>query len=135
MKIVFASTIEQNLEIERLLVHLRESILPQYMSDFELQKYNQLGLLQLPESENHYKGTLKEAFCILSALQTIHVILAELSRNKCIAEEYRSLFERNGDILKEHGILFPFTIDFFYKKNLKAELISSYYNIDVHHVM
>ncbi|MEH6941478.1 DUF5365 family protein [Bacillus sp. JJ722] len=114
MKIVFSSTEEQEREIETALFHLRSTILPSYITSQDLNKYDEMGLLQFSIYENNYHGTLKEAYQLMTALQVITTIIEHVSKSLDYSQ-YDELFKRNAQIINHFGLLFPFTLQCFRK--------------------
>ncbi len=122
LKIVFGSTIEQDKAIVQLLVNLRYSILPLYVSEEELSAYDSMGLLQFNKQRNLYNGTLKEAFQVMTALQTVISIME--NEKKFEAEEYSNYEDRfkvNSELLNYFGLFFPFNLHSF--KSTKSQLL------------
>ena len=116
MKIVLSSTKEQEEAIECLLLELRFSILPLYVSDQELYTYNSMGLLQFNSQRNLYNGTLKEAFHVMAALQTVISIIEDKNTYAIDKQnEYEELFNTNVALLNYYGLFFPFTFRNFKK--------------------
>lgn len=115
LKIVFSSTEEQNREIETALFHLRSTILPSYITSQDLDKYDEMGLLQFSIYENKYNGTLKEAYQLMTALQVIATIIEHVSQSLDYSQ-YEELFKRNAQIINNFGLFFPFTLQCFRKR-------------------
>ncbi|WP_042349921.1 DUF5365 family protein [Bacillus massiliigorillae] len=112
MKIVFSSTDEQEQEIETILFNLRSTILPSYILSQDLDKYNEMGLLQFSNYSNKYNGTLREAYQLMTALQTVATIIDYVSKSvEC--QQYEDLFNRNAQIINNFGLFFPFTLQCF----------------------
>lgn len=135
LKIVFGSTKEQEEAIDQLLVYLRHSILPLYAAKEELTMYDSMGLLQFDSQRKLYNGTLKEAFQVMTALQTLTFIIE--NGKKYDAEEYlkyNDKFNFNVDLLNYYGLFFPFKFQHFKKtgsqplhNNDKTHLSAQYY--------
>ena len=135
MKIVYGSTKEQDETIEQLLSYLRNSILPLYGAEEELAMYDGMGLLQFDSERKLYNGTLKEAFQVMSALQTVTLIIE--NEDKFDAEEYlkyNDKFNVNVDLLNYFGLFFPFNFQYFkntgsqpQRNNDKTQLSAQYY--------
>lgn len=114
VKIVFGSTEEQETTIDQLLVYLRYSILPSYMTEEELASYDSMGLLQFDNQRNLYNGTLKEAFQVMTALQTVISIIENEKKFEADAYiTYEDKFNYNAELLNYFGLFFPFHLHYF----------------------
>ena len=128
MKIVLSSTKEQEEAIECLLLELRFSILPLYVSDQELYTYNSMGLLQFNSQRNLYNGTLKEAFHVMAALQTVISIIEDKNTYAIDKQnEYEELFNTNVALLNYYGLFFPFAFQSFKKDFIKVSTSNRHY--------
>ena len=127
MKIVLGSTKEQDKTIDQLLIKLRYSILPLYVSEEELSAYDSMGLLQFNSQRNLYTGTLKEAFQVMAALQTVISIIEKVDEHP----KYEEKFNINTGLLNYYGLFFPFTLHSF-KSNIPK---LSYNNYSSQYVM
>ena len=94
VKIVFSSTVEQDEEIDQLIRNLRESVLPSYLSEEEWNRYEEMGLLQFVQHGNLYNGTLREAYQLMTALQTVTDLIHIVSTGSSKVEEKYFLFFR-----------------------------------------
>ncbi|RLQ97388.1 YhcU family protein [Falsibacillus albus] len=112
MKILFASTHEQEEKISELINTFYTQIFPQYFSDEEIAKFHELKILHTTTRHFEYFGTLKEAFQVISCLQTIISILDVQQKGK-LENHYQEVFERNTKILQKFGLLFPFHLEQF----------------------
>lgn len=127
MKIVLGSTKEQEARIDQLLVYLRYSILPLYVTEEELASYDSMGLLQFDNQRNLYNGTLKEAFQVMTALQTVISIIENEKKFEADAyETYEHLFNFNAELLNYFGLFFPFHLHYF--KSIESQFIDHNYN-------
>jgi hypothetical protein len=124
LRIVFASTEEQEQYIEELIETMYEEIFPQYFSDEAIDQLDELAVLKPQTEDMQYNGTLKEAFQIMSSLQALTALLNHLDQRS--EEEHRELYDRNITILKQYGYQFPLTFDHFLFSKEKAEQISKY---------
>ena len=130
MKIVYGSTTEQEKTIDQLLVNLRYSILPLYVSEEKLSEYDSMGLLQFNSQRNLYNGTLKEAFQVMTALHTVISIIENKKEFKY--EEYlkyEKKFNCNMDLLNYYGLFFPF--NFHYFTSAKSQILHNNYNTQI----
>ncbi|WP_078381693.1 DUF5365 family protein [Sutcliffiella halmapala] len=128
MKVVYASTPEQEDHIGELVQHLLTNILPYYFTDKEIENLeNQLSLHTgaVHDTFTDYNGTLKEAFHIISCLQSIIAVI-EVTQDEEIKHEHREIFTRNVNMLRDFGFSFPFAIDQFKQKTQNHLVISRY---------
>ncbi|UQD51267.1 hypothetical protein C0971_03990 [Bacillus methanolicus] len=123
MKVVYASTPEQEQKIKELVDYFYSSVFPIYFSDEDIMEFNRLKVLHTSTRHFEYFGTLKEAYQVIASLQTLISIL-ETSQSK---EKYYSLFVKNASILEEFDIYFPFTFSQFSEtRSLRGSLFNSY---------
>ncbi|MGN1400458.1 MAG: DUF5365 family protein [Bacillus sp. (in: firmicutes)] len=111
---MYASTVEQDEEIEQLLNELRFRILPAFIDGEKMKEYEDAGVLQFQEHQKMYNGTMGEAFQLMAALQLITSLI--MGANEIQVEEmskYQRLFTRNKKILEYFGLFFPFDLHFF----------------------
>ncbi|MGD6818978.1 DUF5365 family protein [Metabacillus sp. 84] len=99
MKIVAASTNEQEQHIEELIEEMYNEVFPIYFTDETISKLEKMSVLKPAEESMNYNGTLKEAFEIISSLQTLIAVLKEAEDMKM----YEGLYERNREILRSYG--------------------------------
>lgn len=124
MKIVFASTPGQETEISELVRYMYSHVFPNYFTDQEIHEFKQLRILQISNGQFEDYSTLKDAFQVMAALQTIISIL-ELSITE---EEYSSIFKKNTVTLQSYGLFFPFDLQqFIAAKNIKRQSMLSVY--------
>lgn len=112
MKIIEASTPEQERKIAGLVTYFYQSIFPSYFSDGEITDLIQMNVLNV-RFHHQLDGTLREAFQIIASMDIIiHLIeTKELGRRK-----YQQLFNKNAHILTRLGMEFPFTYEHFLKR-------------------
>ena len=122
MKIVTASTPEQENFIQELVNYIYTEVFPYYFSDSYIKELENLNVLK-PTSDDLYNGTLKEAFQLISGMQAL-ICVIETVRAEEIAEHHREIFDKNVMILEEYGYKFPFTIEHF--STILQDAISSY---------
>ncbi len=123
MKIVFASTPGQEEKVMELVEDIYTNIFPRYFSDEEIKGFEQLGVLQ--PSPVNFEGfdTLKDAFKVITCLQTIISILEMIEPQ----DDYKYIFDKNASMLTEMGMYFPFNFDNFKKSQyIKTEMFSIY---------
>lgn len=123
MKIVYASTPEQEMEIKRLTAKFYRDIFPLYFSDEEIRSFKEAKVLNFPEMQFNYHGTLKEAYSVIASLQTLISILETANPGP----KYEWAFYLNAQTLNEYGIHFPFRYNQFTgAKSVKGDFISIY---------
>ncbi|GAA0327914.1 YhcU family protein [Bacillus carboniphilus] len=125
MKIVYASTKEQEEKIEELVEQIYSEIFPQYFLDEEIKNFEGLNVLHMTKSNTEYVGTLKEAFKVISSLQTIISIL-EVQNRVDVDEKYQDIFDENVRILQNYGLIFPFTFHHFQTTKTSENDFSTY---------
>ncbi|MFY4774105.1 DUF5365 family protein [Metabacillus sp. RGM 3146] len=114
MRIVTASTEEQEKHIDELIGKIYEDIFPLYFSKEKIDELKELSVLLPEQSQHNYNGTIDEAFQIMSSLQTL---VALLEKPDCKHyEKYREMYERNIKILKQYGYSFPLSYHHFPEK-------------------
>jgi hypothetical protein len=123
LKIVYAATKEQEEYIKSLIDYFYSDIFPHYFNDDEIMEFENLGVLSLEGDCIHYNGTMKEAFHIISSLQSLIAIIESLEPIY-IRKHHRNLFQKNIRLLEKYGILFPFLIEHF--TNRKKMVLSQY---------
>ena len=112
---MFASTNEQEEEINQLIMNLRSNVLSQYMPKEELEIYDEMGLLQFAPNSNLYNGTLREAYQLMTALQIVTDIIDVLvNAGGDVEEKYYRIFARNVEKISYYGLFFPFDLQFFH---------------------
>ncbi|WP_033829613.1 YhcU family protein [Bacillus andreraoultii] len=119
MKIVYASTSEQEKKINSLVEYFYSTILPKYFSDKDINQFIQMNLLNVSGS-NELSGTLKEAYQIISSLETICFLIESKSLRE---DKYQEMFDKNVHILNHLGLSFPFSYEqFLSEKNVSMEM-------------
>lgn len=123
MKIVFASTPDQEVKIKELVDSFYQDVFPLYFSDKDIDEFKKMKVLHTSTRHFEYFGTLKESFQVITSLQTIISILESLDSD----QDYEAVFQKNVQILKEFGLNFPFEYgQFIVAKDLKEEVFSVY---------
>lgn len=112
MKIVVASTNEQENHIAELVQQLYADIFPRFFPDEKIMELKKLNVLQPQASDQIYNSTLKDAFQIISSLQALIAVLDLLHDGKH-EDEYKDIFERNTQNLNDYGYFFPLTFSQF----------------------
>jgi hypothetical protein len=111
VKILLASTEEQEDTIQELISYIYCTIFPRYFTDDEIEQFEELQVLHTDTEHAKYNGTLKEAFQLISSLQTlISLIEADASQT-----DYEEMYDHNLCILKSFNLFFPFELDHFRK--------------------
>jgi len=123
VKVVYASTPEQELHIEELIDYIYSEIFPLHFSDDYIVKMEEMNVLMPNSEELYYNGTLKEAFQLISSLQALIAVL-ETVQYEAIEDTHKDVFEKNIGILKQYGYSFPFTLDHF--TSMRTEVFSKY---------
>lgn len=124
LKIVVASTPEQEHHITELIDYMYSSIFPIYFEDEYIGKFEKWNVLEPKEEDVYYNRTLDKAFKVISSLQALIAVL-ETIQEEGYQEYYGELFAKNVQILNEYGYLFPFTIEEFQSVN-NPEGLSKY---------
>lgn len=123
MKVVFASTPEQEEKIVELVNKFYADIFPMYFSDEDIQEFERLNVLRTTTRHFEYFGTLGEAYQVISGMQTIIAIL----EGNSVKAKYERMFNKNVKILERFEITFPFSFHHFYNsKMVLEEQISAY---------
>ncbi|GHI00542.1 DUF5365 family protein [Neobacillus kokaensis] len=127
MKIVFASTQSQEQEICDLVRYIYSNIFPLYFTDDEISQFEQLKVLHISKKQFDEIGTLKDAFQVMTSIQTVISILESSHLN----QQYSEVFNKNADNLNELGLFFPFEFEQFEAaKNMKPIMLSIYSKAD-----
>jgi hypothetical protein len=127
MKVVYASTPEQEEKIQELINRFYSDVFPLYFSDKEIREFERLNILHTSEINFEYFSTLKDAYQVITSLQTLCHILEGGHFN----HHYKPLFTKNVDTLNEFGLSFPFSFEnFSFSKSMKAENLSIYTRAD-----
>lgn len=114
---MYAVTPEQENYMHYLLHYFYTDIFPYYFDDEQIRQFEELGILSLDHEHVTYNGTMKEAFQIISALQSLITVIEHIGEHG-EHEQYEWLFERNQNILARHGITFPFQARQFTRKRV-----------------
>ncbi|MDF1510211.1 YhcU family protein [Robertmurraya sp. DFI.2.37] len=117
MKVVFASTPDQEEKIKELIRTFYQNVFPLYYSDKEIEKFEALKVLHTSTRHFEYFGTLKEAYQVITSLQTLISILESTT----LLVKHKSMFQRNVAILKEYGLFFPFDFEQFLEADQAKE--------------
>ncbi|MCM3456820.1 YhcU family protein [Heyndrickxia oleronia] len=116
MKVLYASTEEQEKKIVELINQLYTQIFPFYYEDEEIAEFKKMGVLHIEQLHFENFNTLKDAFQVIASLQTIITILEE-KMQKPLHHYYGKLFNRNIDLLETYDIFFPFNYSIFNRKD------------------
>lgn len=112
MKVVVASTPEQESHINELIDYMYSSIFPVYFDTTYLKMVEEMNVLAPKEEDLYYNQTLDKAFKVISSLQAMIAVL-DTVRYEGFQEEHQEIFNRNAKILNEYGYFFPFTPEEF----------------------
>lgn len=121
MKVIIASTSEQEEKIVALVNRLKKDLLPRFFGRKELEKMYESGILDITEEHFEQFGNLRDAFQVITSLQTIAAILETKNPDR-LPMTYQEMFEKNTMILQEFGIQFPFFFSHFTNKRNVASL-------------
>jgi hypothetical protein len=121
VKIVFASIPSQEEEIEELVRHIYFNVFPNYFSDAEIKEFEQIKVLHTSSHYFNDINTLKEAFQVMTSLQTIISILESANLNDC----YSMIFNKNVSTLLKFGLFFPFYFEQFVEAKSKKKYLFS----------
>jgi hypothetical protein len=123
VKVVFASTPGQEEKVKELVQYVYSNIFPRYFSDREISEFERHNVLRASTSRFEAFDTLKDAYKVITCLQTIISIL-EVFEPK---NDYQCIFDKNVSMLTELGLYFPFTYDQFKNtSSLNGEMLSVY---------
>lgn len=121
MKIVFASTPDQEEKINELIKRFYRDIFPLYFSDKDIKRFEDRNVLNNETAQ--LDGTLKEAYHLIASLQTLLSIL----ESRHLTYAHQGLFEKNVETLNEYGFNFPFSYDqFIHARETKTSFFSTY---------
>ncbi|WP_141433072.1 DUF5365 family protein [Bacillus sp. 03113] len=124
MKIVYASTPIQEKKINDLIHYFYSTIFPKYFLDAEIMNFKQSKVLDVSQAPSESFGTLKEAYQVITCLQTI---ISILECNHSLLE-YKATFYKNVQMLNEYGLHFPIQFDHFTKMNVPEENVISVFS-------
>ncbi|WP_051348436.1 DUF5365 family protein [Peribacillus kribbensis] len=117
MRVVYASTTEQEQEIAELVQFFYESVFPLYFTKKDIMKFKEMGVLQTTTKTYDYFGTLKDAFHVMTSLNVILTVLEKKRMNldnlDCAEDRLEELFFTNASLLNKYGIYFPLSFDQF----------------------
>ncbi|MDQ0214714.1 hypothetical protein J2S13_001111 [Oikeobacillus pervagus] len=125
MKVIFASTHEQEEIIQELIEQIYSEVFPRFFNNEEIQYFHELQVLHTTTRHFEYFGTLSEAYQVITSLQTIISIL-ENKKNKRVSSYYEEIFNKNVDTLQYFGLFFPFSIQQFSSKKVDIEELSMF---------
>jgi hypothetical protein len=121
VKIVFASTPDQEEKINELIKRFYRDIFPLYFSDKDIKKFEERNVLNNETAQ--LDGTLKEAYYLIASLQTLLSIL----ESSHLTYAHQGLFEKNVETLNEYGFYFPFSYNqFIHARETKTSFFSTY---------
>lgn len=121
VKIVFASTPGQEEKISELIQYVYSNVFPLYFSDTEIKKFKRLKVLHASTKHFEYFSTLREAFQVITCLQTLISIL----ESPCQHEHYEAIFNKNALMLNDYDLHFPFDYDQLSQaRNMKNNIFS-----------
>jgi Family of unknown function (DUF5365) len=115
MNTAYAATKEQEGYIHYLVNYFYTNIFPYYFADEQIHEFEKWQVLSLQEKRVKYNGTTKEAFQIISSLQSLITVIEYVGKSGDCGR-YRDVFQRNVELLRRYGIMFPFAIEQFAAK-------------------
>ncbi|MGN7941376.1 DUF5365 family protein [Metabacillus sp. 22489] len=118
MKVVVASTEEQERHIDELVEQLYTELFPKFFPDGEIHKLKEQNVLKPQDSDQMFNSNLKDAFQIISSLQAVVAVLEHIEDCKH-GQDYQKMFERNCKNLNDYGYYFPMTFSQF--KHAKSQ--------------
>ncbi|WP_409291642.1 DUF5365 family protein [Peribacillus sp. SCS-37] len=114
MRVVYASTIEQEQEISGLVHYFYETIFPLYFTTGEIKELREMGVLHTESGGSDYSSTLKDAFHVMTSLNVILTVLEKKWALTAAAESrLEELFYTNARLLNKYGIYFPLDFNQF----------------------
>lgn len=123
VKIVFASTPDQEKEINEKVRYIYSNVFPLFFSDKEMKEFERLKILYISNDQFKDFSTLKDAFQVMTSLQTIISVLESVP----LYDYYSALFNKNVDTLQKLGLFFPLEFEQFVEaKNIKKCSCSIY---------
>ncbi len=129
MKVLLASTPEQEEEIQNLIRYMYSSIFPEYFTDHEIKKFDsEWQVLHIETKNSEYVGTMQEALQIITSLNTMISIIESCNMN----DVYEEMFYHNVEILQGFGMFFPFSFQQFSNENSSKQSLSMYSKADNH---
>lgn len=126
VKVLLASTHEQEDKIQELIQYMYCTIFPDYFTDDEIEQFDDMQVLHTTTRKFEYFGTLKEAFQVISSLQTLISIVESGSKE----EVYEEMFYHNAEILQGFGMFFPLSYDQFSEESDCKHNLSIYSRAD-----
>ncbi|MBS4177554.1 DUF5365 family protein [Lederbergia citrea] len=127
MKVVYASTEQQEEKLNHLICSFYSSVFPRYFNDQEIAGFLEMKILHVPANKEEQLYTLEVAFQAIASLQVIISILERPHPHEN-SHYYASLVNKNINILERSGLFFPFTYDsFFSRKRTKIDDVCSIY--------
>nr|WP_254178321.1 MULTISPECIES: YhcU family protein [Cytobacillus] len=123
VKVVFASTPDQEQKIQELIRKFYSNVFPLYFTDDDIREFEQQKILHTSTRHFEYFGTLKEAYQVIAGLQTLMAILESRQMN----DKYEMIFAKNVQILQEFGLSFPFAYSHFCGERMPRNNLFSVY--------
>ncbi|WP_026570181.1 DUF5365 family protein [Sediminibacillus terrae] len=107
MRVITASTSEQQEYVRSLMEEIYNRILPEYFSKGYIAKLKNFQLMDIPSLQ---ELSLTEIFEVTTALQTIMSILDTHLQRGAEIKEYEDTFQKNIRMLDGYHINFPFNL-------------------------
>ncbi|QDP40397.1 DUF5365 family protein [Radiobacillus deserti] len=126
MKVVTASTPEQQSYMKEQLEDLYDRVFPCFFPISYIKQLKEFKLLQPARLE---ELTMVEILEVIAAVQTISTILETLHKNQTAIEVYEEAFHKNASILNKYDIDFPFELeDFNSNQQMNSQMNGRYQN-------
>lgn len=124
LRVIVASTHEQEKYITELVDEFYTSILPIYFSDDQIAEFEKMNILKPNVEDQIYNETLKDAFKIISSLQVLNTVLKNITNHNEI--KYKDMFNKTSKTLNEYGYFFPLSLEQFLKAEKCDHYLSQY---------
>jgi len=118
MKVVTASTPEQQSYVRSLLDYFHEKVLPSFFSESYVHDLKMFGVLNHADLDEY---SLNEILEVTAALQTLQHIL-ECVQEKDESPHLARKFRKNQEILERHRLYFPFRYQDFAEGEFEWDL-------------
>ncbi|WP_226034748.1 DUF5365 family protein [Aquibacillus saliphilus] len=107
MKVVIASSPQQQEYVQELLGDLYNNIFPYYFTQDYIKRLIDFNLMEIPDIK---ELSLVEIMEVTAAIQTISSILKEMVETNKPLDDYNYAFNKNAEILSKYQIDFPFQL-------------------------
>ncbi|WP_407272787.1 DUF5365 family protein [Radiobacillus sp. PE A8.2] len=107
MKVITASTPDQQAYVKELIENLYSRIFPCFFTTTYISELKDFELMRVP---NLSELSLHEIMEVTAAIQTISTILETIAQTEEELESYNSVFKKSTAILNNYHIDFPFQL-------------------------